>query len=124
MLLTFRSYKRTPYVYDPRTNKIYNIDEKVYKAIEKAGGIVANIKDEDIRKGCADMGITDATLPLQTPQELKQEITGMNIGFQKLVRGHQLFERQWSDLLQRFRLQQFVRCSQLSFFEKAVHGHQ
>lgn len=87
MLLLFRSFKKTPYVYDPKTNELYNVDENVYQELVKAGGIVANIKNEKIRKGCEEAGITDETLPMQTPEEFKKEIAGLGLGFTKLVLG-------------------------------------
>lgn len=87
MLLLFRSFNETPYVYDPHTNELYNIDEDVFKALQDAGGVVANIKDEKVKKGCLDAGITDKTLPMQTPEEFKKEIAGMDFGFTKLTLG-------------------------------------
>lgn len=87
MLLLFRSFNKTPYVYDPRTNELYNVDENVYIELEKAGGEVSRIKDEKIRKGCEEAGITDAVLPMQTPENFKKEIAGMELGFTKLTLG-------------------------------------
>lgn len=87
MLLLFRSFNDTPYVYDPRTNELYNVDENVFKALEEAKGVVANIKDEKIKKGCEEAGITDEVLPMQTPGAFKKEIADLKLGFTKLILG-------------------------------------
>ena len=87
MLLLFRSFSNTPYVYDSNTNDMFKIDENVYEKLQEVNGHISKLKDEKIKKSCEEAGITDSILPLQKPELFKKDMEEMNLGFTKLTLG-------------------------------------
>lgn len=87
MLKRFKSFSNTPYVYDSNNNEIYKVDENVFKALSEAGDIVANCKDEVLKKNMMEAGMNNDILPVQTPDQLKAELEDLKIGFKKLILG-------------------------------------
>ncbi|MEQ8188953.1 MAG: radical SAM protein [Candidatus Eremiobacterota bacterium] len=87
MLLLFRSFSNTPYIYDSNTNDMFNIDENVYEKLQEVNGHISELKDEKIKKSCEEAGITDSILPLQDPELFKKDMEEMNLGFTKLTLG-------------------------------------
>ncbi|MGV8124724.1 MAG: radical SAM protein [Candidatus Xenobiia bacterium LiM19] len=87
MLLTFRSFTNNPYVYDPRSNEIFRVDEHVFDELSRAGGKINTIADEKVKQGFRDAGVSDEVLPLQSHDQFKKEILDMDIGMRKLIIG-------------------------------------
>ncbi|HOX21999.1 MAG TPA: radical SAM protein [Elusimicrobiales bacterium] len=87
MILAFKSFSGTPYLYDSKDNEIYKVDAPVYSAVAEAGGQISRIKDAEIRKKCETAGIVDTALPMQTPEAFEKENAASGIGFTKLTLG-------------------------------------
>jgi len=87
MLKLFRSFSKTPYVYDSLTNDFYRVDEHVWDVLDRAEGRLSKCSDEKVRKTFEDAGVVEKTLPLQTPELFKVDMENENLGLRKLIIG-------------------------------------